>query len=84
MKAHCTIHGIDSTPVLVGLGPNLWNVGPPQTILTIACTTGSPPVKRVPTISIEFDGAADAKYTLFVPLNGAVIPTSTTQLAFPP
>jgi hypothetical protein len=51
-------------------------VGPPQTVNGIACTEASNPPPNY--ITIEFDGAAGASYSLNVPLGGGSIPTSKT------
>ncbi|TVY51650.1 hypothetical protein LSUE1_G010163, partial [Lachnellula suecica] len=73
IPSQCTIHAVDYTPALVLISPGLWNVGPPQTIVSIKCTGApSPPG----TIEVEFDGAADAKYSLTVPLDGTTVYTN--------
>jgi hypothetical protein len=72
----CTIDHVDNVPTALVEGPpGTWVVGPPQTIISITCTSGSTPPPPA-TVEIEFDGAADAKYTLTVPLDGSVTPTS--------
>lgn len=72
----CTIDHVDDVPTALVEGPpGTWVVGPPQTIISISCTSSSTPPPPA-TVEIEFDGAADAKYTLTVPLDGSVTPTS--------
>ncbi|KAG4027213.1 hypothetical protein MFRU_032g00790 [Monilinia fructicola] len=75
VQQNCKIHAVDYTPALVEGPENTWAVGPPQTILDISCTSGSTPPG--PTyISIELDGAADAKYFVSVPLGGGPVNTN--------
>jgi len=77
IKDQCTLETVDYPPALVEISPGLWNVGPPQTVTSIACSDTTPPQR----IGVEFDGAAGAKYTLSVPLDGEVIPTSNLTLS---
>ncbi|RDL40234.1 Uncharacterized protein BP5553_00213 [Venustampulla echinocandica] len=78
--SQCTLHTVDSPVALVEGPAGTWVVGPPQTVTSISCSSGStPPVNPPATIVIEFDGAdpdQGAKYSLNVPLNGATIPTN--------
>jgi len=83
VPAQCTLHTVDYTPALVLTSPGHWNVGPPQTVISISChSSGSPPPPPPPaSITIEFDGAnpdvdPHAKYTLTVPLDGSVVYTN--------
>jgi len=75
LAAQCTLKTVDYPPALVEWSPGTWAVGPPQTVISISCTEGSPP-PSTQYVNIEFDGAADAKYTLSVPLDGTVVPTN--------
>ncbi|KAH8597705.1 hypothetical protein B0O99DRAFT_507606 [Bisporella sp. PMI_857] len=72
----CTLKTVDYPPALVEGPPGSWQVGPPQTVTSIACTSANGQSLPVPTVSIQFNGAADAKYSLTVPLNGDLIPTN--------
>ncbi|ATZ56211.1 hypothetical protein BCIN_13g00600 [Botrytis cinerea B05.10] len=74
VQNNCRIHAVDYTPALVQGPPNTWQVGPPQTIIDISCTSGGSPSGQV--ISIELDGAADAKYFISVPLGGGPVYTN--------
>ncbi|TGO36841.1 hypothetical protein BHYA_0113g00140 [Botrytis hyacinthi] len=74
VQKNCKIHAVDYTPALVQGPPNTWQVGPPQTIIDISCTSGGSPSGQV--ISIELDGAADAKYFISVPLGGGPVYTN--------
>lgn len=65
---------MDYTPALAEGPDNTWAVGPPQTIIDISCTGGGAPWTGH-VISIEMDGAADAKYFLSVPLGGGPVAT---------
>jgi hypothetical protein len=67
---------VDSPPPVLVEGPSgTWAVGPPQTVVSISCVGSYPPPP--PTyITIEFDGAAGAGYSLSVPLNGVYTPTN--------
>lgn len=76
IQEYCTLETVDYPPALVEGPPGTWVVGPPQTVTAISCSEGYTPPSSVPHISIEFDGAADAKYTLDVPLDGTTVPTS--------
>jgi hypothetical protein len=72
--AQCGFQTVDSPPpVLVEGPPGTWVVGPPQSVISVYCYLAPPPPT---TIEIEFDGAADAKNTLTVPLDGTYTPTS--------
>lgn len=76
----CSLQTVDYTPALVEGPAHTWAVGPPQTVISIACSGTPPP--NPGSIDIEFDGAdpdQGAKYSLTVPLDGSVIPTSTLQ-----
>jgi len=71
---YCTLVTVDSPPPVLVEGPTgTWAVGPPQTVESISCTQGYAPPPTY--ITIEFDGAAGAGYSLSVPLNGAYTPT---------
>ncbi|KAF7950013.1 hypothetical protein EAE96_007317 [Botrytis aclada] len=74
VQKNCKIHAVDYTPALVQGPPNTWQVGPPQTIIDVSCTSGGSPSGQV--ISIELDGAADAKYFISVPLGGGPVYTN--------
>ncbi|TGO62348.1 hypothetical protein BCON_0020g00210 [Botryotinia convoluta] len=74
VQKNCKIHAVDYTPTLVQGPPNTWQVGPPQTIIDISCTSGGSSSGQV--ISIELDGAADAKYFISVPLGGGPVYTN--------
>ncbi|TGO62269.1 hypothetical protein BOTNAR_0116g00060 [Botryotinia narcissicola] len=74
VQKNCRIHAVDYTPALVQGPPNTWQVGPPQTIIDISCTSGGSSSGQV--ISIELDGAADAKYFVSVPLGGGPVYTN--------
>ncbi|KAL2061551.1 hypothetical protein VTL71DRAFT_6928 [Oculimacula yallundae] len=79
--SQCTLHTVDYPPALVQGPPNTWVVGPPQTVTSISCVSGStPPLPPAPTtILIEFDGADPDKgafYKLSVPLDGSVVKTN--------
>ncbi|KAH8821347.1 hypothetical protein F5884DRAFT_827604 [Xylogone sp. PMI_703] len=74
IATQCTLSTVDYPPELVEGPPGTWVVGPPQTVNSISCTGGSAPPAG--SITIEFDGAADAKYTLTVPLDGTFTPTN--------
>jgi len=75
----CTLHTVDYPPALVEGPAGTWVVGPPQTVIDIACSSGggsTPPTPDV--VEIEFDGADPvngAKYSLSVPLDGSVVTT---------
>lgn len=76
---YCTLVTVDSPPPVLVEGPTgTWAVGPPQTVKSISCTQGSTPPPTY--ITIEFDGAAGAGYSLSVPLNGVYTPTSMSLL----
>jgi len=81
----CTLNTIDYPPALVEGPPGTWVVGPPQEVVTISCTNGvTPPPPN--TITVQFNGANPQDgvfYTLTVPLDGTVIPTSKSLKAFP-
>jgi len=70
----CTLVTVDYPPALVEGPAGTWAVGPPQTVKSISCVKGGNPAPTY--ITIEFDGAADASYSLSVPLNGAYTPTN--------
>jgi hypothetical protein len=74
IATQCTLSTVDYPPALVEGPPGTWVVGPPQTVNSISCVEGSTPPPG--SITIEFDGAADASYTLTVPLDGTFTPTS--------
>jgi hypothetical protein len=79
IESQCTLKTVDYPPALVEGPTDTWVVGPPQTVISIACTGSIPPPPPPNSISIEFDGAdptLGAKYTLTVPLDGSVIATS--------
>jgi hypothetical protein len=57
------------------LTPLQWAVGPPQTVIDVSCTDSTTPPPPS-SITIELDGAADAKYFLTVPLGGGAVATS--------
>ncbi|KAH9210064.1 hypothetical protein DL95DRAFT_343651 [Leptodontidium sp. 2 PMI_412] len=80
VATQCTLHTVDYPPALVEGPANTWVVGPPQTVISISCTAGSPPPSPPPaSIVIEFDGADPDKgafYKLNVPLDGSVVPTN--------
>lgn len=74
----CTLHTVDYTPALVEGPSHTWAVGPPQQVLSINCGGGQA-VDPTTYIDIEFQGAdpdKGAKYSVHIPLTGAVIPTS--------
>lgn len=75
VKANCKIHAVDYTPALVEGPDNTWVVGPPQTILDVSCTNGGGDGGQGQWISIELDGAADAKYFLSVQVGGGPVIT---------
>ncbi|PQE32272.1 NRPS-like enzyme protein [Rutstroemia sp. NJR-2017a WRK4] len=75
VAAHCTFHTVDYPPALVQGPTNTWAVGPPQTVIDVSCTDSSSPPPPS-SITIELDGAADAKYFLTVPLGGGAITTN--------
>ena len=37
VPALCKLHTVDYTPALVQTSPGHWNVGPPQTVISITC-----------------------------------------------
>lgn len=79
IASQCTLKTVDFPPALVEGPTNTWVVGPPQTVISIACTGSTPPPPPPNSITIEFDGAnpsQGAKYTLTVPLDGSVQATS--------
>ncbi|KAH7314303.1 hypothetical protein BKA65DRAFT_411514 [Rhexocercosporidium sp. MPI-PUGE-AT-0058] len=80
VATQCTLHTVDYPPALVEGPANTWVVGPPQTVISISCSAGSPPPPPPPaSIVIEFDGADPDKgafYKLNVPLDGSVVPTN--------
>lgn len=79
VKAQCSLKTVDYTPALVEGPPHTWVAGPPQTVISIACTARSNPPNPPSSIVIEFDGAdpdKGAKYSLAVPLDGSVVPTN--------
>ena len=71
----CTLKTVDFPPALVEGPSGTWQVGPPQTVNSIACKAGVLSPSSIPTVNIQFNGAADAKYFLTVPLDNTVIPT---------
>jgi hypothetical protein len=76
VATQCTLHAVDYTPALVEGPAGTWAVGPPQTIISIACNASTVVTNS---ITIEFDGAdpdKGAKYTLNVPLNGVPVATN--------
>ncbi|KAG9241781.1 hypothetical protein BJ878DRAFT_210935 [Calycina marina] len=75
VEKYCTLRTVDYPPTLVEGPSGTWQVGPPQTVLSIACNKPVEPPSPV-TVDIEFNGAADAKYSLNVPLDGTVVPTN--------
>ncbi|KAI9641523.1 hypothetical protein NHQ30_010335 [Ciborinia camelliae] len=87
VQQNCHIHAVDSTPTLVEGPVNTWVVGPPQTIVDVACTRAAD--KRgadgLTVVNIELDGAAggagDAKYFVNVPLGGG--PVVTIRSTYP-
>ncbi|CZR62640.1 uncharacterized protein PAC_12537 [Phialocephala subalpina] len=84
VKNQCTLKTVGYPPALVEGPTNTWVVGPPQIVISISCTGGSPPPPPQ-TISIEFEWAdptLGAKYTLNVPLDGSVVATNNA-LSFP-
>lgn len=83
----CTLVTVDSPPPVLVEGPSgTWVVGPPQTITSISCSSGSTPPPPPPSsITIEFDGAdptLGAEYTLSVPLDGTLTYTSKSFVSF--
>ncbi|KAM3070149.1 hypothetical protein ACMFMG_003816 [Clarireedia jacksonii] len=75
VAAYCSFHTVDFPPALVEGPTNTWAVGPPQTIIDVSCRDSATPPPPS-SITIELDGAADAKYFLTVPLGGGAVATN--------
>ncbi|QSZ30058.1 hypothetical protein DSL72_004576 [Monilinia vaccinii-corymbosi] len=76
VQKYCTITAVDYTPALVRGEGNIWSVGPPQTITEISCARFVPRQAAPTTISMDLIGAANANYTITVPLGGGPVTTN--------
>lgn len=81
VKKYCIIHTVDNfTPKLTETSPGNWLLEPPQTAISIACSTYVPDKRQViprpPTVNFKFTGSGVENYSLAVPVDGTVVPTS--------